>query len=194
CFMAGTLIKTPQGDVPIEMLRPGDSVVTADGATAPIRWLGRQTISTVFSDPLRVLPIRIRAGALEDRVPTRDLLVSPDHALLVDGILVQASALVNGLSIVREPDVPEVFVYYHVELTDHSLLLAEGAAAETFIDNVDRMAFDNWAEHEALYPAGAPIAEMDLPRAKSHRQVPRRVRDRLVGRAMQIAEAADAAA
>lgn len=89
----------------------------------------------------------------------------------------------NGTSIVRETDVPETFTYYHVELDDHSLILAENTPAETFVDNVDRLAFDNWDEYEALYPEGKPIVEMPYPRAKAHRQVPRSIRERLVERA-----------
>jgi hypothetical protein len=56
---------------------------------------------------------------------------------------------VNGTSIVRERNVPERFTYYHIELDDHSLLLAENTPAETFVDNIDHLPFDNWAEHEA---------------------------------------------
>lgn len=74
------------------------------------------------------------------------------------------------------------FVYYHVEVLNHSLIPAEGVPAETFVDNVDRLYFDNWKEHEALYPGGVTIPEMDLPRAKSHRQVPRKIRERLLAR------------
>jgi hypothetical protein len=65
-------------------------------------------------------------------------------------------------------------IYYHVELDDHSLILAENTPAETLIDNVDRMAFDNWAEYMALYPDGKPIVEMSYPRAKPSRQVQER--------------------
>jgi Hint domain/RTX calcium-binding nonapeptide repeat (4 copies) len=181
CFYRGTLIGTADGEVPVETLKRGDLVSTSDGRQLPVRWLGRQTVSTKFADPLRVLPIRIKAGALGAGVPSCDLLLSPDHAILVEDILVQASALVNGTSIIREADVPETFTYYHIELDDHSLVLAQNTAAETFIDNVERLAFDNWTEHEALYPEGKPIVEMPYPRAKSRRQVPRAILERLAG-------------
>lgn len=186
CFMPGTLIATPRGDVAVERLSIGDEVLTSDGRLEPVRWIGRNTVSLVFADPLRALPIRVMAGALGENVPSRDLLVSPEHALLVDGVLVQAGALVNGASILRETNVPQTFTYYHVELNDHSLILAENTPAETFIDNVERMSFDNWDEHQALYGAVRPMAEMAYPRAKAHRQVPAATRQRLAERAAQL--------
>lgn len=191
CFMAGTLVRTPDGEVAVESLERGDRVLTQDGRIATLDWLGIQTISLRFADKLRVLPIRIRAGALADNVPSRDLLVSPDHALLVDGALIQAGALVNGTSIVRETNVPTTFTYYHVEVEDHSLILAENTPAETFVDNVDRLAFDNWAEHEALYPNGKSINELPYPRAKSYRQVPVSSRVMLAARAQALGFAED---
>jgi hypothetical protein len=159
-----------------------------------VRWVGINTVSTVFADPLRVLPIRIRQGALADNVPSRDLLLSPDHAVLIDDILIQAGALVNGVSIIRETNMPTTFVYYHIEVEDHSLILAEGAPAETFVDNVDRMAFDNWDEYLELFGEGVAIPEMDYPRAKSARQVPRAVRALLAARQIGFAEVLPAAA
>lgn len=186
CFMAGTMVCTPIGEVAVETLKRGDLVLTSDGQMKPVSWLGVQTISTRFADKIRVWPIRIRAGALAENVPSRDLLLSPDHAVLIQGALIQAGALVNGASIVCETDVPEVFTYYHVEVDDHSLILAENTPAETFVDNVDRLNFDNWAEHHALYPEGRPIAELQYPRAKSHRQVPVSMRAMLAERAKAI--------
>jgi autotransporter passenger strand-loop-strand repeat protein/probable HAF family extracellular repeat protein len=187
CFLAGTRVRTPFGEAPVQELRRGDLVLTTAGQAMPVRWIGRQTVSSRFADPLRVLPIRVKANALRENVPSRDLLLSPDHAVLVGDVLIQAGALVNGTSIVRETNVPETFTYYHIELDDHSLILAENTPAETFVDNVDRLGFDNWAEYEALYPDGKLVAEMPYPRAKSHRQVPQAVRAMLAARAAEHA-------
>ena len=183
CFYPGTRIATPEGDVAVEALQAGDLVATGNGPK-PVRWVGQSHVHTRFADPLRSLPIRIKAGALGDGLPARDLLLSPDHAVFIDGILVQAGALVNGSSIVREQDVPEQFTYYHVELATHELLLAEGVQAESFVDNVDRVHFHNWDEREA--PA-EPIEEMTYPRAKAARQVPMATRHRLNGMAANAA-------
>ena len=180
--MPGTLVSCPQGDVAVENLQIGDLVLTAEGKAAPVCWMGRQTVSLIFADKLRALPIRICAGALAENIPSRDLLISPDHAVLVDGVLVQAGALVNGTSIIRETNVPQVFTYYHVELDDHSLILAENVPAETFVDNIDRLAFDNWQEQEELYRT-KPTIELPYPRAKAHRQVPSGIRNALAQRA-----------
>jgi hypothetical protein len=178
CFMAGTHIRTPEGEVAVESLVAGDMVCTADGGVAPVLWLGRQTISTTFGDPAVVMPVRIRAGALGDGLPVRDLLLSPDHALLIDGVMVQAGALVNGRSIVRETVQADSFVYYHVELANHALVLAEGVPAETFIDNVQRRGFDNGHER-VLSGDELEMTELDYPRAKSSRQVPPSTQRRL---------------
>ncbi|GLR65844.1 hypothetical protein GCM10010909_05220 [Acidocella aquatica] len=191
CFYAGTRLATADGDIAVEDITAATRMKTASGEIKPVRWLGRSEVSTRFADPLRVLPIRIKAGALGESLPLRDLLVSPDHAMFIGGVLVQAGAMVNGSSIIREADVPECFTYYHVELATHELLLAEGAATESFVDNVDRMGFANWAEHEALGET-APIEEMDIPRAKSQRQVPVAVRALLAARALAFQDAAAA--
>ncbi len=188
CYCRGTLIRTVHDEVAVEDLAIGDRVMTSSGTARPIKWIGQRKLAPRFCDPLRAWPVRIKAHALADNVPSRDLLVSPDHALLVDDILIQAGALVNGSSIIREADVPEIFSYFHVELDDHALILAENTPAETFVDNVDRLGFDNWAEHEALYPNGYVIVELPYPRVKAYRQVPRSIRERLAQRSLLLVD------
>ena len=170
CFYPGTRIATSNGDVPVERLAPADLVMTGNGPM-PVRWVGENHVFTHFADPLLVLPIRIRAGALGEALPARDLLLSPDHAICLCGVLVHAVALLNGESIVREDRVPGEFIYYHVELATHELLRAEGVAAESFVDTLDRVYFHNWSQREA---AGL-VVEMPTPRVSTARQVPRHI-------------------
>lgn len=173
CFLTGTRIATPGGEVPVETLRPGDLVSLADGRALPVLWLGQQTVSRRFSDPLRVLPIRIRAGALGGALPVRDLLVSPSHAVLIGDVLVQAGALVNGGSIVRDTTVAEVFHYWHIELAEHALVLAEGLPAESLLDSAEPVNFDNATARPERPNVSAALPH---PRVKSHRQLPQSVR------------------
>jgi Hint domain len=186
CFLGGTMITTPDGEAAVETLNAGDLITTADGRTVPVRWIGINTVSTRFADLQRNMPVRITAGALGEGLPKRDLLVSPDHALFLDGVLVQANALLNDITIHRETRMPEVFRYYHVEMAAHDLILAEGVAAETFVDNVSRMAFDNWEEFMELCQGEPPTGEMAYPRAKSQRQVPEALRAYLAARVTQL--------
>ena len=162
----------------------GDTIRVADGDTARIRWIGKRSVVSLFSG---AHPVRVATGALGENLPIRDLCLSPDHALLLSGVLVQASALVNGTTITRMTDLPEHFTYHHVGIEGHRLLLAEGVPAETFVDNVTRRRFDNYAGYEALYgDLSTAIAEMNLPRVKSARQVPRALRERIAARAAEL--------
>lgn len=192
CFLAGTRIATPNGDIAVQDLKAGDLVLTASGEAKPVRWLGQSTISPRFADRLRAAPIRITAGSLGENMPSRDLLVSPAHAMFINNILVEAGALVNGMTIRREAMPDECFIYYHIELENHELIMAEGAPCESFIDHVDRMNFDNWAARDEV-EMPEPMLEMAYPRAKSARQVPQAVRQSLAERAPLLTSLVNAA-
>jgi hypothetical protein len=143
CFCADTRIRTADGEVAVECLRAGDLVVTHSGDTRSIRRICFQRIDLKrHADPKRVMPVRIRVGALADGVPRRDLLVSGDHALFIDGMLVPARLLLNGASVVTEMSVRHI-TYYHVELDSHDILLAEGAPAESYLDTGNAAMLDN---------------------------------------------------
>ena len=101
--------------------------------------------------------------------------------MLVDGVLCEAAALVNGSTITRVPlsEFGENFTVFHVETDAHEIILANGAPTETFVDNASRRAFDNYAEYEALYGENPPeMAELPHPRAANARQLPERIRIR----------------
>lgn len=157
CFAAGTLIRTTRGEVAVEALREGDVVVLAEGGLAPVRWVGRRGVDLVRHHwPDRVRPILVRAGALAEGVPARDLRLSPEHALALDGVLVPAGLLANGRSILQEHDATRI-TYYHVELPAHAVLLAEGTPAESYLDLGNRRMFENGEEGTvALHPDFAP--------------------------------------
>ena len=107
CFAEGTCLATPDGPVAVEALRPGMRVLTVAGCARPVRWVGRRRVDlTRHPAPEEVCPIRVRAGALGQGVPPRDLRLSPEHALFLDGGLVPARLLVNGSSIVRGDRLP----------------------------------------------------------------------------------------
>jgi hypothetical protein len=153
CFCLGTLIETDQGQVPVEDLRIGDRVVTQSGATRPIRWIGYRSFDlTRHPAPERVQPIHIAANAFADAVPSRTLRLSPDHAVLLDGLLIPAKLLRNDASIVRETTCKSV-TYYHVELDAHDVLLAEGLPAESYLDTGNRSMFENAGRPLLLHPA-----------------------------------------
>ncbi|MEL7115480.1 MAG: Hint domain-containing protein, partial [Pseudomonadota bacterium] len=126
-------------------------------------------------------PVCITAGAMGGGLPHSDLYVSADHGMVLDGLVINASALVNGDTIrfVSASELPRMFIYYHIETEAHDVILANGAAAETFVDAVSRRDFDNYQEYLELYGTERIIPEMPMPRISSQRLVPHATKDRL---------------
>jgi hypothetical protein len=161
CYCAGTLIRTSRGQKKVEKLQIGDELMTASGAARPIKWIGRRSYAGRFvMGRTDILPVCIKAGALDDNVPKRDLWISPNHAMYfkdadVGGVLIEAKDLINGISIVQAERV-EQLEYFHVELETHDVIVAEGAPSESFIDDDSRSMFHNAHEYRTLYPNAPP--------------------------------------
>ena len=189
CFLTGTRILTESGYKLVEELSIGDKVHTAEGDFVDVKWIGYQTIDpNNLAIALRGNPVLVKAGALGNNLPARDLYISPDHSLFVEGLLINAGALVNGVSIVQtEPT--ETFVYHSVELENHALLTVEGTYAESYMPHhEDRTNYDNGSEYEELYPHGSNLMlwPMDYPRISSKTQVPSFVSQKLSNIAQQL--------
>ena len=155
CFTRGTMILTPDGEKPVEALRPGQLVVTqVDGVAIPraVKWVGHRRFDlTRHPRADAVAPIRIERDAFADNVPHRDLLLSPDHAVFVDGKLICVRQLVNGSTIRWERGWTAVD-YYHVQLDRHDILLAEGLTVESYLDTGNRAFFANSGMPLVLHP------------------------------------------
>jgi hypothetical protein len=151
CFAAGTRILTPNGEMAVETLREGDLVITAEGEDAPIKWIGTRKLDLQrHAHPQKAQPVRITQGAISHNVPSRDLLLSPDHALYLQGHLVPAKALINRMSVTQENW--QSVSYYHIELDQHAVIFAEGTPVETYLETGNRHCFENAGEPMSLHP------------------------------------------
>jgi hypothetical protein len=166
CYAAGTRILTASGEVPVEQLVLGDLLVTVDHGSQPIKWIGERRLDlAAHPHPDLAAPVRIRKDAFSEGVPTRDLLLSPEHCVFVDGKLIPVRLLVNNMTIGQECLTRHVH-YYHVEMPRHSLLLAEGLPAESYLDTGNRAFFSNAGIALILHPefhvnAGLKCWELD---------------------------------
>ena len=155
CFAAGTRIATPRGAIAVERLREGDTVLTVSGKPQRIQWIGCRTLDcNRHILPERVKPIRIAPHAFGENRPRRALLLSPDHSVFVEEVLIPIKHLLNGTT-VAQIDVATV-TYYHIELPRHDVVLAEGLPAETYLETGARFAFENGGGAMELHPNFAP--------------------------------------
>ena len=140
CYAKGTLIQTERGYVAVEKLKVGDGVLTVAGSYEPIVWLGHRTVDCKrHPNQAEAHPVRICKDAFGLNQPSRDLYLSPLHSVYVDGILIPAIDLVNGVTVLQE--VRSKITYYHVELPTHNAIYAEGLTAESYLDDSNRNFF-----------------------------------------------------
>jgi hypothetical protein len=196
CFAEGTRLLTRQGEVPVEDLAPGDDVVAVlAGQLLPVVWVGRRTVDCAAEDhPAEMWPIRIRAHAFGPGRPHRDLWLSPDHAVHVDGMLVPVRYLENGATILRERR--ERITYFHVELARHDIVLSEGLGSESYLDTGNRDDFIRLRREpgqtaEAAQEAARQVwAERGCLRLVTEGAPIRTVRTKLAARAAALGHAA----
>jgi len=151
CFATGTRIATLRGPIPVEHLKIGDHVLSAFGGSVPIQWIGHRTVDiSRHPTPKSVHPIRIQAHALAHNTPSRDLYVSPEHAIHLDGHLIPAHLLVNGTTITQVPRTS--ITYFHLELPQHDVILAENTECESYLDTDNRADFANADQVMTLHP------------------------------------------
>ncbi len=152
CLLAGTAIMTPDGPVAVERLRPGDPVLARLAGVAPVVWVGRRRLAPQrHARPDAAFPFRILRDAVAPGVPARDLLLSPDHAVCLGGVLIPVKYLANGRTVFQDRGFSRVD-YWHVELARHDVLLAEALPVESYLDTGNRDAFETAAPAFALHP------------------------------------------
>lgn len=157
CLAEGTAIATETGEVAIEALEIGTRLPTLIGGSAePVAWIGRRTVDCASHPrPQEVWPVRIAPGSFGPGLPHRPLLLSPDHAVLVEGVLIPVKYLIDDVCIVQVPVAS--ITYYHVELAHHDVVLAEGLPVETYLDVGERDRFENAGAVTRLFPDFASV-------------------------------------
>ncbi|MFT9363920.1 MAG: Hint domain-containing protein [Gluconobacter sp.] len=145
CFLAGSMIRTPEGDVAVETLRLGSTVlafVNGETVERKVTWAGRSHMiaKAGLADAEAGYPVRIMQGALAEGVPYKDMLVTPEHCLFINGGFIPARMLVNGRSVVYDRTIA-VYDYFHVETAEHSVIMADGMMTESYLDTGNRQSF-----------------------------------------------------
>ncbi|GBQ52581.1 Hint domain-containing protein [Novacetimonas hansenii] len=172
CFLSGTMIQTPTGDIAVEALQVGDAINIFDcsvpaGTTRNIVWAGhhKAVVRPHLPDDEAGYPVRIVKDAITDGVPYKDMLITAEHCLFFDGKFVPVRMLVNGRSIFYDKSITS-YDYYHIETAQHSVIMADGMLSESYLDTGNRRNFHqagnvvrigssprNWADD-----AAAPLA------------------------------------
>ena len=176
CLLSGTEVITARGSIRVEELVQGDMVLSENGSFSPVRWVGVQTLSPIFSGKAS-WPVKISKDALGENTPDKELYVSQDHAIFLHGALISAEALVNGTTITLEEPTEPAIKYYGLDLGPaaihpvHNLPVGSlGATAREYFDN-----YQEWLD------SGLEIIDEPLmfPRVKNASQLPAQLREEI---------------
>lgn len=137
CYLPGTMIETPDGETPVEALRAGDTIIVYNGGERAVRTIravgcGQANIRPSAFDDVAGWPVRVLGGALADNVPYKDLLITSEHCLYLQGSFVPVRMLVNGQTIFYDKTI-SAFNYYHIEMDPHAIIRADGVLSESYI-------------------------------------------------------------
>ncbi|TDT77679.1 Ca2+-binding RTX toxin-like protein [Litoreibacter halocynthiae] len=143
CFTTGTLIATPKGEVPVEALCEGDRVITRDNGLQQIRWIGKKSVGAkALQNYAHLRPVLVQAGSLGHGMPERDLLLSPNHRVLlmneqVDVLFEEREVLSSAKHLCQRDGVDVVeastgVTYWHILFDNHEVILSNGAWSESF--------------------------------------------------------------
>lgn len=156
CYLPGSMVRTDTGTVAVETLAVGDSVqvFTAEGRSQGLRrvtWVGQGHVSVrpELPDDEAGWPVCIRRNALADNVPQKDMFVTAEHCLLLDGHFIPVRMLVNGSSIFYDRSLTE-YDYWHFEVEPHAIVEVDGALTESYLETGNRHGFifqaGQWSE------------------------------------------------
>ncbi|QNT78983.1 Hint domain-containing protein [Entomobacter blattae] len=142
CFVEGVRLATEDGLRPVEDIRSGQRIWATSGdgkrELKEVVWTGSARVEDARAGDN--WPVRIKAGAISEGVPSADVVVTPEHSLYVEGHLIPARMLVNGKTIYEDRTM-ESYSYYHIETAQHSLVEAEGLLSESYLDTGNRSTF-----------------------------------------------------
>lgn len=174
CFLRGTRISIPSGEVPVEQLAVGDRVVLLDGSAEPLKWIGRATADATGANADSGAPVCIPRGALGRNRPKRDLFVSPQHRVSMGSpafelwfadrdVLIPAKHLVGWNGIYQDSTIaqPE---YFHLLFAAHQVIWSEGIPTESFHPStlvVDQFSRETRRELFRIFPELGEDGEMD---------------------------------
>lgn len=147
CFLSGSMIRTSEGDIPVEDIQIGDQVIAFDwknnkDVTRSVVWVGKAgaTVRPELHDDEAGWPVRVLKDAVADGVPYKDMLITAEHCLFFKDRFVPVRMLVNGVSIFYDKTISS-YDYYHVETEQHSVITADGMLTESYLDTGNRSSF-----------------------------------------------------